>query len=275
MSNGSWERRLYEVHPLALAMREVESTYGDKVSPYEKGKSLLKFGRNSDMTLDTLETIWELGGNETYVPFDGTNPIDKASSSNSGDNAVIRYEYHTQAGTGANTEFTFGIGQFTLNGQAKVDLPVACARVSRAYVVSGTLNGDLYIYEDGSLTAGVPQDLTTVHITILGSLGQTQSYKAATTFSNTDYFIATGGFVSVNRKQAGGVDFQLQVRQVNSVFRPVARIALESSAQDTVQISFLPYAIVPRNADIRVVGVSSASGVEADAAIQGYLASVI
>ena len=274
MSDGTWARRLYEVNPLALAMREIETTYGDKVSPYEKGKTLLKFGRNSDMSLNELETLWEVGGNETYVPFDGTNPIDTASSSDVGDNASVTYEYHTQSGTGADTQFTFGIGTFTVNGQNKVTLPTSVARVSRAYVNSGTLNGDLYIYQDGAITGGVPNTAADIHISVLGSIGQTQSFKAATTFSNSDYFICTGGFVSVARKTSGTVDFQLQVRRVNSVFRPVARLSLNSAAQDTVQISLFPYAIVPKNADMRIVGTSSANAVEADGAFEGWLASV-
>ena len=276
MSNGGWERRLYEVSPLALSMREIESTYGDKVSLYEKGKSLLKFGRNSDMSLDTLETIWNLGGNEVYVPFDGTNPIDTVSSSSTSDTTTITIEGHTQSGTGTNTQFTFVIQTAVLNGQNKVTLTTPLARVSRMYVNADTaLVGDVYVYEDGTITGGVPTDLTTAHITIKGSIGDTQSFKAATTFSNTDYFICTGGFVSVNRKQAGAVDFQLQVRRVGGVFRPVARLSLNSAAQDTVQINLLPYAIVPKNADVRIVGTSNANGMEADASFEGWIASVI
>lgn len=277
MSNGGWERRLYEVNPLALAQQEIFMTYGDTVSAFEKGKTLLKFGRNPGMAQNTKETIWTLGGNETYVPFDGTNPIDTVSSSSTSDTAkTLRVEGHTQSGTGTDTKFSFVIQDVTINGQNKVTLTTPVARLSRAYVVgTDTLVGDVYFYEDTTLTGGVPTDLTKAHLEIEGSAGETQTYKTATTFSDSDYFICTGGFVSVTRAQAGIVDFTLEVRPVGGVFRPVARLSVNSVAQGTVQINLFPYKIVPRNADIRVVGIANTVNIVADAAFQGWIAKVI
>ena len=278
MSNGSWERRLYEVDPLALAMRTIESTYGDKVSVYEKGKSLLKFGKHLDLnTADGTETVWTLGsragaGNETYTT---TNSIDTISSSSTSDTQSITIEGHTVSGTGTDSQFTFVIQTATLNGQNKVTLGTPLARVSRAYNTGTTaFVGDIFVYEDTAITTGVPDDFTKAHLEIRGTIGDTQSFKAATTFSNTDYFICTGGFVSIRRAQSASADFTLEVRGAGSVFRPVARINTNSNGTGAAQINLLPYAVVPKNADVRIRCAVTGNSVEVDGAFQGWIASI-
>ena len=60
-------------------IEEILSTYGDKVRL--KNKSLLKFGEALNLGT-TQATIWQRGGNETYV---STNIIDTLSSSSVSD----------------------------------------------------------------------------------------------------------------------------------------------------------------------------------------------
>jgi len=162
-----------------------------------------------------------------------------------------------------------------LTGQTPVTLATPLARVSRMADTGADIPvGDVRVFESTStVTAGVPDDNSKVHIMI--KAGETQSYKAATTFSNGDYFICTGGFCSVDRKTAATVDFEMQIRRPGSVFRPVARLALDSQAQTSQQIQFYPYAIIPKNSDIRIVAVSSAAGTEVSAQFQGFIAEVV
>jgi len=279
VNQGSWERRLYEVNPLALAMREVQTSYGDIIDPFKKGKSLLKFGKHLDLnTADGRETVWTLGsragaGNETYV---STNIIDTVSSSSASDAQSITIEGHTNSGTASNPIFNSVTQTVTLNGQNKVTLGTPLARVSRAYDNDAVaFAGDVFVYEDTPITAGVPDDFTKAHLEIRGTIGDTQSFKASTTFSNTDYFICTGGFVSIRKAQTALVDFVLEVRAPGSVFRPVARIDLNSSGVGATQLNLFPYAIVPKNSDIRITAESTGNSVEVDASFQGYLAEVI
>jgi len=267
-------KELYSNMKIGAAENQILKTFGDTVSVEQKGKSLLKFGRNASLGTST-DTVWEYGGNETYVT---TNAIDTVSSSDAADTAPVMYvEGHTVSGTGADSEFTFTTQTVTLNGQNKVTLDTPLARVSRAYVESGTLAGDFYVYEDDTLSGGVPTTAAKVHITVEGaSSGHTQSFKTATTFSNADYFICTGGYASVNKKTTASVDFVFEVQLPGGVFRPAAgRISLQSGGQTTQQINFDPYVIIPKNADIRIRAVASTTGVSVDASFQGYLALIV
>lgn len=257
---------------ITYAESEILGTYGDTVSVSAKRKSLLKFGRNEDVGT-SYETVWEYGGDETYVT---TNAIDTISSSDAADTAVIYVEGHTVSGTGASSQFTFVSQTATLNGQNKVLLSTPLARVSRAYVQSGTIAGDIYVYEDDTLSGGVPTTASKVHINIdQTGAGHTQSFKAATTFSNGDYFICTGGYAALNKRTAAAVDMVLEVRQPGGVFRPAGgRISLKTDGTTTAQVTFNPYVIVPKNCDIRIRAIASTTGVEVDASFQGYLAAV-
>jgi len=258
---------------IAQAEREILGTYGQKVSVAEKRKSLLKFGKNESVGT-SYQTVWANGGNESYVT---TDAIDTVSSSNAGDAVTMKIEGHTVSGTGADAQYTFVIQTVVLNGQTKVVLGTPLARVSRAYIDSSTpLAGDFYVYEDTAISGGVPSDSTKVHLKIDGSLGETQSFKCATTVSNTDYGIITGGYASISKKTSASVDFVIEKRQPGGVFRPAGgRVTLNSVGLSAMEIKFDPYLILPKNSDIRVRAISTAANTAVDASIQMYLAIVI
>lgn len=269
---GGWNRRIYEVPDgrLVQAEREIQSTFGDVVSIDKKAKSLLKFGKSAELAADTIETVWSLGGHETYV---NDNLIDSIVSSNAADNEEIYIECHTVEGTGTDQKFTFMTQTVTLNGQNRVPLPTPVARVSTAYNNNGTeLLGAVYVYEETPLTAGVPQDLTKVHEHI--PQGFQQSFKAATTFSDEDYYIVTGGFGSVSNKQAASVDFYLEIRTAGKIFRQGAAVSA-SSTGGSWQIDLDPCIIIPKNADIRITCETSTQGAVVFGSFKGYLAKVV
>jgi hypothetical protein len=274
--DGEW-RPLSMDFNVYLAEQEIFNTYGDRVSVVEKKKTLTKFGRTDNADANVWTTVWETASdqpNETYVT---TNAIDTISSTNSGDTNVINIEGHTVSGTGSSSEFTFVTQSATLNGQNKVTLTTPLARVSRAYVDNGgSVAGDILVYEDTAISGGKPTDTTKIHISLKGSLGHTQTFKAATTLSNVDYGILTGGYVSVSKKSSASVDFQLEIRMPGGVFRPSGgRITLDTNATTTEQIFFKPFGIMPKNSDIRIVVNSDTANTEVDATIQMYLAKVV
>jgi hypothetical protein len=249
------------------AIEEIDNTYGDRVRP--KAKSLHKFGKNEDVGT-SIETIWEQGGNETYVT---TNAIDKISSSSGSDTEVITIEGHTVSGTGTDAEFTFVVQTVTLVGQTETALTTPIARVSRAYNAGSTaLVGDVYIYEDDTVTAGVPQTATKIHLKI--PAGQNTSFKGATTFSNTDYFILTEVHFAVGKKAAATVDFDLEVRKVGGLFLPKFQTTLATTGSNSESEVFMPYYIVPKNADVRIRAIASTTGVEADCNFEGILCEI-
>lgn len=259
-------------HELYLAEREIANTYGDTVSVIEKKKTLIKFGRNDDIDTAIEETVWQPGGLEVYQT---ANTIDTISSSDAGDTQEMVIEGHTVSGTGVNAQFTFVTQTVTLNGQNKVTLPTPLARCSRAFNNNGVeLAGSVYVYRDTAITGGVPNDLTTVHAQV--PIGFNQTFKGATTFSNTDYFIMTGAMFSVNRTStAANVDFIIEVREPGKVFRPVFGRVTVSNTTGTSRIQLDPAVLVPKNSDIRVQAIANTNNVPVTAEFAGYIAQVV
>lgn len=268
---GGWQRRTYEVPDgrLVQAEREIQATFGDVVSIDRKAKSLIKFGKSAALSTNR-ETVWDVGGHETYAT---ANVIDSISSSSALDNQEVYLECHTVTGTGTDQQFTFLSQTVTLNGQNRVLLPTPVARVSLAYNNNGTdLAGAVYVYENTAIVGGVPSDLTKVHSKI--GQGFQQNFKAATTFSNTDYYILTGGFGSVSNKQSAAADFFLEIKMPGKVFRQVAAVSA-NSAGGAWQVELDPAVIIPKNADVRVTCQTNTQGAEVYASFKGYLAKVI
>lgn len=273
MMFGGWPRRAYEVPDgrLVQAEREIEATFGDRVSIDRKAKSLIKFGKSGTLSTNR-ETVWNVGGHETYVTG---NTITHISSSSASDNQTIKLECHTVSGTGTDSQFTFVVQTVTLNGQTPIALDTPVARVSRIFNDNGTeLVGAVYVYEiDGTtVTAGVPSPASKIHSKI--DAGFQQGFKGATTFSNEDYYVLTGGFGSVSYKQAAAVDFYLEVRQAGKVFIEQAAVSANASG-GSWQIDLDPAVIIPKNADVRITCQSGSQGAVVYGSFKGYLAKVI
>lgn len=268
---GGWQRRSYEVPDgrLVQAEREIQAQYGDVVSIDRKAKSLIKFGKSGNLAADTLSTVWTVGGNETYVT---DNTIEYISSSSASDTQEITLECHTVTGTGADAQFTFLAQAVQLNGQTPVALDTPVARVSHAYNSNGTeLVGRVTVYENTTVVGGVPSDATKIHIDI--PQGLQGAFKGATTFSNTDYYVLTGGFGSVSKKQDASADFFLEVRTAGGVFIQTAAISASSGGPWNVELD--PAVIIPKNADVRITADASANNTVVFGIFKGYLAKVI
>lgn len=263
---GGWTRRAYEVPDgrLVQGEREIQQTYGDKVSIDRKAKSLVKFGRSAQLGTGSLETVWTVGGNETYL---SANSISHVSSSSASDTQEVTIEGHTLS----NSEFTFVIQTVTLNGQNTVALNTDLARVSRVYNSDNTeLVGRVVVYENTTLSNGIPTDATKIHIDI--PVGFQQSFKAATTFSKNDYFIMTGFYGAVSAKQNGSVDFYPEVRQVGKVFRQVGCFTADGGSSE---IPLDPPLIVPKNADVRIRCETESNNLVVFGVFKGYIAKVL
>ena len=270
---GGWQRRTYEVPDgrLVQGEREVYSTYGQRVSIDAKAKSLLKFGKSGDLSATGgLQTVWSVDGNETYI---STNLIDRVVSSSASDIHEVLIEGHSIEGTGEDAKFTFVVQAVTLNGQTPVALTTPLARVSRVNNNNGAeIVGVVAVYQDSAVTGGVPNDTTKVHINI--PLGFQQSFKAATTFSNTDYFFLTGCYGAVSQKQTASADFYLELREVGKSFRQIACLTASSSG-GSFNIEFDPAIIIPRNADVRVRCTTGTNNAVVFTNFRGYLAKVV
>ena len=239
---------------LASAVNQIESSFGDTVSIWEKGKTLIKFGLNPDLDSGVRETIWETGGDETLKT---ANDIDVVVSSNAGDTQSIVIEGHTISGT----DLTFVTQTLTLNGTTNVSLTTPLARVTRAYNNGSTdFAGIITVKDNGSTT----------HLTIDGTAGQNQSRKCQTALSQFDYFIVTGLSGGVVGTVSATVKFEFQIKEAGKVWR--TQRSWNSSTFTEVELD--PPLIVKPNSDIRIVGTSGANNTEAIGSFSGYLAII-
>lgn len=255
-----------------MAEQIIRDTYGDTVSVAEKKKTLLKFGRNTAIGTSYAE-LWNLPTGETEETHVTTNAITHFSSSSGSDTGSLVIEGHTVSGTGTDAEFTFVIQAVTLAGQTKTALTTPMARVTRAYNDTATnWVGDIHVYEDVAVTAGVPGTATAIHMTV--PAGNNQSKKASTTISNLDYWIITSANGSILERNAAYGDIRIEVREVGKVFRERGNFAVNSTGGANAPIVFTPPIIVPKNSDFRLVASADGAGTTIAGWANGYLASV-
>lgn len=243
------------------ALREIKDTYGDVVKI--KDKSLLKFGQNNDVDTGSQETVWLRGGNETLP---STNSITHISSSNAGDTQDVKVEGHTISGG----ELTFVVQTITLQGQTKVALTTPLYRSTRLENDNSTVfAGTIYVYEDDTVVAGVPQTTAKIHLQTDGS--NNQSLKAATAFSNLDYGLITHFYADIN-KQTGSalVDFRLQIQKYGKTFN--TKLLRTASSDKGIDLPFKPFLIIPPNSDIRITAETNTNNVSVTAGFNALLA---
>lgn len=248
------------------AINEIYSTYGDVVSVDLKQKSLIKFGRTSQaQTTDTTIMTLPTGVfNETYATG---NSIDSISSSTT-DAQTVTIEGHTLSGS----DLTFVVQNATLQGNTRVALTTPLFRATRIYNTgSVSLTGNIYVYENTTLSGGAPVDGTKVHCMI--ALGKNQSEKASTSLSSADYWIITGYYGDVLEKTAAYANVIPQIRQFGKVFRGITNRSASFGVGFDIQLN--PYIIAPKNSDVRLVTAASAANKEVSGGISGYLATIV
>ena len=255
-----------------LAAIDQATAFGDgrHWSIWRKSKSLSKFGGRSAVS-GTSVTVASFGG-EAHETLLTTNGITSIVSSDNNDNQTVKIEYHTINGTG--DELTFGVQTVTLTGQTPVLLPVPCARVSRAYNADSTyLAGDVYVYEGGAITGGVPNTSSEIHLHI--TAGEQQSRKAATSISNDDIYFITSITASVVAGTPGSqvMDFDLQVKALDGVWLPRVEWSAQLGALNTAHIELEPVITVPSNHDVRITARAASGTADVTATFRGYLAS--
>lgn len=176
--------------------------------------------------------------------------------------------------TSTNQKKTFVSQTVTLSGQTRVPLTTPIARSTRTIIPEqnrAVANvGEIYVYENTALTSGKPTDTTKIHLTVPAN--KSQSEKASTTLSDTDFWIVTGFRGSMLEKAAGFADVELQVREMGGVFRPKDDVTADGPQGTAL---FEPYVIIPANADTRLVAISDSTSRDVSGSVQGYLASVV
>lgn len=263
------QEKINDMSLLNHAKDVILKTYGDVVSFSNKGKDLLKFGRNPNVGT-SRSTIWYTGqdqANETYVA-DNVNSIDTISSSDATDTEVVQIQGHTM--TGGN--LTFVAQTVTLNGQNKVVLSTPlnrCTRVAHNNESATDLVGEIYVYEDTAISSGKPTDTTKIHLTV--PAGENQSQKASTSISQFDYWVISSFKASYLQKSGSNVaEVRIECREIGGVFTPLTE-AIAISTGESKEVTFEPYLIVPKNCDVRLTSLSSASNQNISGEMNGFL----
>jgi len=266
-NTGAYEEATLHDPWVQHAIEVIGGTYGDTVSIQAKDKDLLKFGRNQlvNTSKSTLMTLPVGIDNETYV---STNIITQISSSSASDTENVIVEGHTISGG----VFTFVIQTVTLTGQTLVSLDTPLARVSRVVNDgSNDLVGNIYVAQTDTLTAGVPDTDTKVHLIV--SAGLNNSEKASTTISDTDYYIITNFYCDCLEKTSAFGTVHLEVREPGKTF--INKVDIEASTNAEGRHPFKPYLVVPKNADVRIRISANAAGKDFSGGFEGVLASVV
>lgn len=253
-TTGNAHQSVVPDYRLAWAHEHIRSSFGDDVSIWEKAKGVSKFGKNLDLDVGISETIWQTGGDETLKT---ANDIDIVVSTNAGDNQDVVIEGYTISGS----DLTFVTQTATLNGTTNVTLTTPLARVVRLYNDDSTdFAGDVTVEDNG----------TSVHLTVKGTDGENQSEKCAFSVASNEYYIITQIGAGVVGTTSATVEFKFQIKLSGKVWR--TRFEWSTSSYREIYLD-LPI-IVPKNADVRIIGTSDTNNTEAVAFMNGYLAIV-
>lgn len=161
----------------------------------------------------------------------------------------------------------------TLTGQTKKALDTPLYRSNRLFNDNGAAwDGDIYVFEDDTLTAGVPQTAAKIHLKASAE-GQ-QSAKCATAVENEEYLIIMSLYGFTSKQQAAAVDFQFQQAEFAKVFRTRFDWSIPSTAGGP-PIHLDPVLIVPPNSDARIRASVSANNTKVFGAFAYYSATVI
>ena len=248
---------------MAFLLSEIKRTYGHDC--VINRKSLHKFGRFSS-----------LGTSESEINYLGIDPVHSTSNSithfsstDGGDTQTLRVEGMTISGG----LLTFAAQDITLAGQTKTALTTPLSRVTRiANVSSATAtSGDVYVYEDGAVSGGVPTDSNTVGNVM--PAGDQSTLFAGTSISSTNYFLCTGFYAYLAKKTTGFADVKLKAREISSVYRTVQVVSIGTSSP--VEHKFNPPLIIKSNSDIDLVATGSTSNLDVCAGFDGYFADIV
>jgi len=252
---------------LEAVVQEIFYSYGD--TTVVRRKSLHKFGANQDVGTTGEDINWD--GIEPL--HSTTNSIDTFSSSDNSDTQTLRVEgmYFD-----ANNDMFFAAQNITLTGQTQGTLSQPLCRVTRiANVANATATlGDVYVYEAGAATLGVPNNLATIG-NIMPFEHQSTMF-AGTSVASTNYLAITNVHMGAG---LGGtkntyVDVTLQIRDKDSVYRTV-NIWTVSTASSGVSFELNPPLIVPPNSDIDLTATGLATGAYITAGFDGYFADIL
>jgi hypothetical protein len=228
-----------------------------------------KFGNAPDFdSTDLTVTVWDGAEDATawenmVYDYSTTADIDSISSSSAGDTQEITVE-------GLDINYNIVTQTKTLNGQTRVALDTPLFRCYRAYNSNATnLVGHVFVYVNGALTGGVPNNNADIRAIIdpinqqtemalytvpAGKTGYMRSWYAATAGAskNANYFIT------------------LKSREATRVFRVKHTSALNETGTSAYQHTYVEPEVFPEKTDIEMTVSILGTGVTAASVSAGF-----
>lgn len=191
-------------------------------------------GVNPDIDMGSApETIWNLPGQTIYkFSTDGTAPINKISSSSTGDTQLI---FIRGLDINGNEVLQF----ITLDGLNKVTLGTPLWRHNiMSNESSADLVGNVYLYEDTNITNGVPGDLNLVR----GYIAMTDniSLQGVYTVPNNKIILLSSIYPILSKQQGAEVSLQFETKRFGKAKQTTIPVGINSSGT-----SFLPVILDP------------------------------
>lgn len=179
-----WRDWIYRLYRFVLTMGN-KDFYFEVSRGSVRNHSSVNVIAHDEAISTTLSTV---GNNIGMLQgYSTTADIDSISSDNAGDTHNITIE-----GLDVNYE-PVAAQTVTLNGQTRVALTTPLFRVNRVYNATGTATlGAIWVYVNTAITAGKPNDLTTIRSSI-GRVGGAGADVSSERDSNSVFTISNNG----------------------------------------------------------------------------------
>lgn len=218
-----------------------------------------KFAEQPNLTNGVQSEIWDYGPTEPTYNYSAGHPnsvdavadITHFSSSNAGDTQdwiVLGLDIN-----GFEVE-----QEITMVGQTKTALGTALWRVYRVMNISSTDNvGNIYVYTDTAITAGVPNDTTQVKAHVAAGNNITRMGMFTIPKGETGFLVSIDTSVT---KKGAFVDWENSLRLPNGVFFSPNIFALASTGSSKDNSQILAFERTDELTDLRTLVTSDTTG---------------
>lgn len=242
---------------------EIREQYGDVVR--YTGEKVTGLGWNPDLGKD-WEIVQNNGLDNGYFL---SNPIDRICSSDNTDTMSMLVIGNSFGGSAFSRQDMV----VQLQGHTPVALPQNVAFAAFLVPLGPVpFAGDVYVFEDGPTTNGVPDDLSSV--ALQGDPFHQRSLKAAGIIDADRYVHIDKVSVGVHHESnsARDVQFMLQSQTIGGVLRTIDMFDCNTRAGGT---EFTLDHVFPPNSYVRLVAKSSGNSTIVHATFRGHILRII
>jgi hypothetical protein len=210
-----------------------------------------KLGYRTALPNGNRADIWNYPTEDLYT-FSTTAAIDKMSSSNVGDTQEMRI-------SGLDSNWEESCQTKSLNGRNKVTLDPTLIRINAICNANSTpLSGNVYVYEDCSITAGVPD--TTANVRAYVKAAEGCDLNGIYTVPSGKTAFAVGISTSAAANVNVDILFSSYSRLFGSVFNLGGLFSLQATGDTAIERKFSAPITVAEKSDLLGCAVAAGAG---------------